>query len=268
MLGVKVRLCTVRARKFAVRVLLGDLCLRRGRSGGGRSRSAGCAGQDTSATLGANNVRRLVALLHERWLGHHGALRVRRIQPALGHHTTGGHWSQDRRDTAAGGRSRGNGLRVRGGDRGLGHHGRRGRVGLLRLLVGVVHHGILLSGGSLLRWRRGVAAHRVGSVGSCRRARRVRVARVHRHGRIVVKRRQSLGLPVLQVVGRGDGRGRGVRSRARVIDHVRGVVVVVVHNPTRCLPRCDERSGSIRIRLWWLIKLGSDNSRRDGKGEG
>lgn len=88
----------------------------------------------------------------------------------------------------------------------------------------------------------------------------MRMARVHGHSRIVMEGRQRLVLPVLQMgtvlqvgtvlqmAGGGYGRGGRVRSCARSVDHVRRVVVVV-HNPTQCFPRCDKRSSSIRTKL-------------------
>lgn len=253
MLGVQVSLCAVRAGEFAICILLGNLGLGGGRSGCWRGRPARRAGQNATATLRAHDMGRLVVLLHQRRLGHHRALRVGRSQPALGHHATSRHRAQHGRDATTRGRGRCDRLRVSRRDRGLGHHGRRCLVRLLLLPVRVVHQGVLLTRRSLLRWRGRIAAHGVGRVGSRRSARRVRVARVHGHGGVVVEGWQSLVLAVLEVVGGRDCRGRRIRSRARVIDHVRRVVVVVVHNPTRCLPRCDDRNCSIRTRLWLSV---------------
>lgn len=153
MLRMKVCLCAVRAGKFAICVFLGNLSLSGGRAWSRRSRPAGRAGEDASATLGADDVSRLVALLHQRGLSHHGALCVWRGQAALGHDTAGGHRAQDRRDATAGGWSRRDRLRMSRRDGRLGHHGGGGSIRLLVLLVGIVHHRVCWSTGSLLRWR-------------------------------------------------------------------------------------------------------------------
>lgn len=139
---VKVGFCAVRARKFAIRILLRDLCLGRGRPGGRRSRPTGRTGENTSTTLGSNDVSWLIAILHQGGLSHHGALRVRRSQTTLRHHPTGGHGPQDGRGSTTRRRGWGDGLRMSRRHGRLGHHGRRGGVRLLVLLVGVVHHRI------------------------------------------------------------------------------------------------------------------------------
>lgn len=102
MLSVKVCLGAVRAREFAICVLLGDLGLGRSSSRGWRSRPTRSAGQDSPAALGANHVSGLVILLENRWLCHHGTLRVGRSQATLGHDTASWHGSQDWRDATAG----------------------------------------------------------------------------------------------------------------------------------------------------------------------
>lgn len=211
-LRMKVGLRAVRAGEFSISVLLGNLSLGGSGARRRRGRPSRRAGQNASPALRADDVSGLVALLHQRRLAHHRALGVWRGQAALWHHAASRHRSEDGRNATAGRWSRGDGLGVGRRDRRLGHHGGGGGIRLLVLLVGVVHHGICRAAGSLLRRGRRVRAHRVGSVWCCRRARRVRVARVHRHGRIVVERRQRLALAVLQVVtvlqvaGGRDGR--------------------------------------------------------------
>lgn len=69
MLGVKVRLIAVRARILAIRVLLRYQVLRTGPATlRGRVRPARCAWEDAASALGANHVRRLLFVLHERRL--------------------------------------------------------------------------------------------------------------------------------------------------------------------------------------------------------
>lgn len=122
MLGVQVRLVTMRARELPVGILLGDLVLCRlaaSDRGLGPTRRAR---EDSSATLRANHMcRRVAFLLHHLRLGHQWALRVWRRHAALRDHATRGHWTQYRGGATTRRRGR-NRLRVGHCGRCLGHH--------------------------------------------------------------------------------------------------------------------------------------------------
>jgi len=109
-LRVQVRLGAVRARELAVGVLdWNDGLLSSGSTSLGRGRATGSAGQNATATLGANDVSGLVAIRQRLLLHHAGA--VGRLNSRLGHDTAGGHGAQVGRDAAADGGG-GDGLRV------------------------------------------------------------------------------------------------------------------------------------------------------------
>lgn len=111
-LSMEVCFGAVRARKFAVGVLLRDLSFGRGGPRSWRSRSTRRARQYSPTALRTNDVSGLVTLLQQRGLSHHGALRVGRVQTALWHDATSGHRSQNRWNAATWRWSRSNWLRV------------------------------------------------------------------------------------------------------------------------------------------------------------
>lgn len=197
MLGMKIGLGAVRARKLAVRILLGDRVL----GGGARSRSgrpARSTREDASAALGTDNVSRLVATLGQHAvLAHHGALNVGGANASL-RHSASRHRAENRWSPGAGRRwGRGNWLRMRGSGRGVRHHG-GGAGGIALSGIAVVHHGVVSSAASsTLVGRRRVTGHVVGdgSIGSGRRPRTVGIVPVRRllHSRMAgLERRQGL----------------------------------------------------------------------------
>lgn len=112
-LGVQVSLSAMRAGEFAISVLLRDHGAL-SRSGSRRSgRSSRRAGQNTTASLGANNMGRLLSLLQDGLLVRHQRTRVGRRHAGLGHDATGGHGTEHGGSARRRGR---NGLRVRRGD--------------------------------------------------------------------------------------------------------------------------------------------------------
>lgn len=130
-LGVKIGLRAVRAGEFPIRILDGDNGALGGAGpGSGSGRSSRGAGKDASAALGADNMRRLVTVLHDRIGLHHGAGSVGRRDTGLRHDAARRHRAQDGRATTASG-SGGNRLRMRGGRGGLRHHGGRGTVAMV-----------------------------------------------------------------------------------------------------------------------------------------
>ena len=166
MLRVEVSLGAVRARELPVGILLGDLGLGSASSGGGRRRTSRSTRKNTTSSLRTDHMSGLFAVGREhRWLRHQRALAVGRVHARLGHLTSSGHGPEDRGDTPAGRRRGRNGLRMNSRSRGLGHHGRRGRVTLLRLLllVRVVrHHLVAATAGVLAGRRRRVRSHVLG----------------------------------------------------------------------------------------------------------
>lgn len=131
MLCMEVCLGAVRARELAVRVLDGNngaLCT----STGSRScRTTRGARQDSTATLRSDNMSRLFSVVHDRVGLHQRSRAIGRRDTGLGHNTTGWHRTKDWRCTSTNG-SGSNGLRVRRGCGGLGHHGRRGAISWVR----------------------------------------------------------------------------------------------------------------------------------------
>lgn len=124
-LGVQVRLVAVRAREFAIGILLRDLALTvpstRGCSGG----ASWGAGENTATALGTDHMGRLLTLGEHLLLGHQGALCVRRVHTLLlAHDASGGHGSKNGGYTTAGGRGRGDSLGVRRRGSGLRKHPR------------------------------------------------------------------------------------------------------------------------------------------------
>lgn len=193
-LRVQVSLGAVWARELAVGILDGnDVVLCASASGGG-GRTARCAGQNSSATLGSYNMGWLVALVKNIvWL-HHRSRSIRRGDAGLRHDAPGWHRTKDWRTspTSWGGSNR---LRMRGGRGRLRHHGRRSAIALVGRIWVLSHR---VNGGSRRRLRSVLVARQVGRrgwrVGSTG-PRRVRVATVERlHGRSWrLQRRQGLG---------------------------------------------------------------------------
>lgn len=223
MLRVQVGLGAVRARELAIGILdRNNSALGVASASRSGSRAAGSAGENATATLRADDVCRLVGLAHAT--GHDTARAVGRVHTGLGHDTTGGHGTQNRRNASRRGGRR-DGLRVRRSHRGLGQHGLsavrlgRGRV-LAHLLVRTARLLLLLL--LLLRLVRRHVVLGARSVGRRRSARCVRVAAVHLvhgGGGLRLQRRQSLvrqrGVGVLKLMRR-DGGGRRVGGRGRV----------------------------------------------------
>lgn len=234
MLRVQVGLGAVRARELAIGILLRDDGALGGAGSCGGSGPSGRAGQYAAASLRADHVSRLLRVLEDGLLVRHkGALAVWRREPGLRHDSTSGHRAQDWR---AGGRRRRNGLRVGRGHRGLGHHGARGSIALMRLWVRVRHHLLVRASRVILRRGR-VAAHvvgRGGRVGCSWSARRVGVAAVDRlHRRVLgLQRRERVRreVAVLELVRR-DCCWRRI-ARCRCAYHIRGIVRAV-HYPER-----------------------------------
>lgn len=134
MLRVKVRLGTMRAGEFAISILHGNHCALGVTSSSWSSGSARCAGEDTAATLGTNNMSRL---LLQRW--RRNKRREAGSRMMLRHDATWGHGSQDRRPTISS-RSRSNRLRTGRGCGGLVHHGTRGAVTRLGRVLVLLRH--------------------------------------------------------------------------------------------------------------------------------
>ena len=172
MFRMKISLGAVRARKLAVGILLRYLGLGSASSGSGRRRTTRSTRKNTTPALRADHVSGLLAIGREhRWLRHQRALAVGRVHARLRHLTSRGHGPENRWHTTAGRGRRRNGLGMDSRSGGLGHHGRRGRVGLLLLLllVRVVrHHLVAATAGILAGGRRRVGSHVLGdrSVGA------------------------------------------------------------------------------------------------------
>jgi hypothetical protein len=231
-LRVQVCLSTVRARELSIGILdRNHRVLGISRTGGGRSRPARSAWEDAAATLGSNNVGRLL-------LGH-GVVehRVGRRNARLRHDATGGHGTQDRRSAAAS-RCGSDGLRVRRSGRGLRHHGGRGTIARVRR-VRVLCHGVKARatsglGGLLVGGWQVVA--RVGRVRRSWGSRSVRVASIEglHGGSRWLQRRQRLRQrrTGLQLVRRDGGRRR-IGLGGRCVYTIGGIVVVTVHATAR-----------------------------------
>ena len=184
MLRVQVSLSTVRAGELPVSILdrnNGTLSVTSASLG--RSRAARSTRQDAATTLGANHVSRSILLLENGgdW-GHHWehvalARLLVSIVDVLLDHATRRHGAQDRRAAIASG-SRSDGLRVRRGCGGLGHHATRSGISLVRRRVRIDRPAARRLR-SLLLVRRDIVC-RVGRVWCSRRTRRVGVAAVHR----------------------------------------------------------------------------------------
>lgn len=215
MLGVQVSFRAVRARKLAVGILDGNDGALRATSGGSGGAS-GSTGQNASAALGTNDVGRLITLGQDR-VGLHHRASIGRRDVALRHDATRRHGAQDGRATATDG-SGSDGLGVSAGTRGLRHHTSRSAIRLGR--VGVLGHGVdatTTTSLGRLRVARRKVVRRVGSVGSSRSARSMRVATVDslHGGGGGLQRRQTLGkrrswMQLLR--GKGSRRRIGVRS--------------------------------------------------------
>lgn len=190
MLCMKVCLGAVRARKLAVRILLRNLRLRVACSGSGCRRASRSARQNSTPSLRADDVSRLIALRKEHGrLGHEWALAVRRVHAGLRHHASRRHGPEDRRHTPTRGWRRGDRLRMDSCSRGLRHHGRSGRISLLLLLVWVVrNHLVTTTPGSLTRRGRRIRGHvvRTRGIRSCWSSRTIVVTsiRVLLHSRV------------------------------------------------------------------------------------
>lgn len=133
MLRVEISLGTMRARKLAIRVLLGDHGVLRGAGTRRSRRPTRGTGEDTATSLRSNYMSWLVTILHHTLLvRHHWTAAVWRRQALLGHDTASRHGTED--GGSRGRRSWRNRLRMRGSNGGLRHHGRRRRIALVRLL--------------------------------------------------------------------------------------------------------------------------------------
>ena len=222
MLGVKVSLGTMRARKLSVGILDRDNGILGGASTRSRcSRSARRTRQDASAALRPDDMRRLVVVWHACVGLHHRARPVRRLHPGLRHESSRRHRAQHRRAAAAsrGGRD---GLRVRDSSSRLLHHGRRGSISRVRL-VGILRHRVNTAAARRLGRVRiaGQVVVRVWRVWRAGSARRVRVAPVERlhdrnrrlKGRERVRKRRAR----VKLIGRHSSWGRiRLRCRSRV----------------------------------------------------
>lgn len=161
MFRVQISLGTVGTGELPVCVLLGDLALRRARTGLGSSRSSRCTWQDSPSALRPDNMSWLVPFGKHRLLSHEWTLTVGRVH-ALLHDPSRRHRAEDRGNTAASRRRRRSnrlGVRSRGGC--LRQHGRRSGVRLLPIPV-VGHHGIAGTTAGVLRGRWWIAGHGVG----------------------------------------------------------------------------------------------------------
>lgn len=205
MLRVQVGFGAVRAGELPVGVLLRNLSLGSASSGSGRRRASRSTGKHTSPSLRADHMSRLFALRgHHGRLWHEGALSVGRVHARLGHLAGSGHRPKHRWHTPARRRRRRNGLGMNGRSRGLGHHGRRGRVLLLLLLlVRVVRHHLVATTAGILAGGRGrVRGHVVRStwgVWSCWSSWAVLITSVPvLHNRVARLKRRELMLELVR----------------------------------------------------------------------
>lgn len=211
MLRMKVCLGAMRAWKFSVSILDGNYSVLSSASTGRRgSRPPGSTGENTTTALRPHNVGRRVTLLKNRVRLHQRARSIGRRHARLGHDTSGRHRAQDRRTTATD-RSRGNGLRVRSGGSGLGHHASRSPVvGWVWVLTHRVQTALAARLGSLLVTRQIVVRTR--GVWCSWGSRSVRVASVQRlhggGGRLQRRERLRKRRARLKLVGGDCGRRR------------------------------------------------------------
>lgn len=234
-LGVQIGLGAVRARKLAIGILDGNdrvLCSRG--TGGGSSRATRGAGQDTSATLRAYHMSRLLRVAQDTVVGHERTRPVGRADAILAHETTGRHGTQDRRSATTSRRgSDGLRVRVRRSSGGAGHHGLRSAVAGVRR-VGVLSHRVHAASSTGLGALRVAGRQVVRRVWRVRRtsARSVRVATVEglhaRGGRLQRRQRLRQRRTWLTVMRRERGRRR-VTVRVRGSVYTIGGIGRVIH---------------------------------------